>query len=143
MSESKILSANDIVQSDDLKREEVFVEAWGGSVVLQQMSGAALDAYENSLFLKVEKADGRVEYKRDHENGRAKLIAQCLISPTTGQRLFKGDDQIRLLGNKNGDALNLLHAKCRKLNGIGGEEESETEGKSDADQPSDSSTDTE
>lgn len=129
------LDINDILNSDDLKKEEVYIESWGGGgkLLLQEMTGAALDAYEAGLFKKKE-IDGKITYERDHENARAKLIAHCVINPKTGDRMFKSEEQIKVLGSKNGAILSELHSKCARLNKIGVTDEEEDEGKLEADQ---------
>lgn len=133
----KDLNINDILNSDDLKKEVVDIEQWGGRITIQEMTGASLDEYESSLW-EIENVDGKVSINRDSSNARAKLIAACVVD-SAGNKMFKSPEQVKALGSKSGKVLDLIHKKCREINGL--ENSGEDEGKSEANQSGDSSTD--
>lgn len=140
--EMKPLTIDDIAKADDLKEIEFVSEKWGGLLYLREMTGAALDKYESSLLNITVDGKGNTNVERDRENTRAKLIACCVLSHDKGSLMFKGPEQVKLLGSKNGDEINRLWQACRKLNGLDADDGEEEEGKSEASPSSDLSTDT-
>ena len=111
-----VLTREQIVKCDDLEKEVVTIDVWGGDVILRTMTGAERDAYEDSLF--ETKGNNR---KVNYNNMRAKLVARCLIDET-GNRMFN-DKEIAALGEKNSKALDKLYTVAARLNGIGPAEE--------------------
>ncbi|KPL27960.1 MAG: hypothetical protein AMJ72_05845 [Acidithiobacillales bacterium SM1_46] len=103
-----ILSKEQILQADDLRREQVVVPDWDGSVFVQTMTGIDRDAFELSLT-----KDGKASI----ENMRAKLCARTIVDEN-GNRLFTEDD-VEALGKKSGTALDRIFEVAQRLNGIG------------------------
>ncbi|KPK67836.1 MAG: hypothetical protein AMJ84_12280 [Acidithiobacillales bacterium SM23_46] len=103
-----ILSKEQILQADDLRREAVVVPDWDGSVFVQTMTGIDRDAFELSLT-----KDGKASI----ENMRAKLCARTIVDEN-GNRLFTEDD-VEALGKKSGTALDRIFEVAQRLNGIG------------------------
>lgn len=110
---SKQLRFEDIANAEDTATEVVEVPEWGGHVVVQSMTGAAKDQYEQSLFEKNNKG----EFERDLGNVRAKLIASCVIGPD-GKLMFSSPDQVKLLGSKSAKALDRVFEVCQRLNAV-------------------------
>ncbi len=112
-----ILTKQQILESNDLKRETVPVKEWGGSVIVQALSGVSRDAFEQSLV-----HDG----KTDLINVRAKLVARCVVDES-GMRLFSEED-IEALGQKSARALERISKVAQRLNGMGDKELEEIRG---------------
>jgi hypothetical protein len=113
-----------ILAADDLKREEVPVPEWGGSVFIGSMTGAQRDAWEQSL---VPGGKGRV----DVTNVRAKLVAACAVD-ATGARLFEAGDA-EALGQKSAAALERCAQVAQRLNGLTEKALEDARGNSSAD----------
>ena len=102
----------------DLPRELVSVPEWADPgddptqvfACVRSLMGWERDQYEASL----QSGPNRT---LNLENARAKLVALCLIDPTTGERLFSSKEA-HLLGKRSAKALDRLFDVCRKLNGL-------------------------
>ena len=106
-----MLTREQILAAKDLQREEVKVPEWGGSVLVQMMSGTARDAFEASIV---------VNGEPDTSNMRAKLAAATIVDDK-GIPLFTEDD-VAALGRKSATALDrVLHA-AQRLNRLGDKE---------------------
>jgi len=120
----KQLSINDILNTNDIKTKKIDIAEWGGFVEIRSMTGESRDAYEESVFRKMDNG----EYERDLSNARAKLIAACVYGPD-GQRMFKSDSQVKALGSKSAIVLDRLFTECQNLNSISQQDMDELEGK--------------
>jgi hypothetical protein len=116
-----ILNRDLILSADDAKREKVSVPEWGGDLFVATMSGAARDAWEQSLVIR---RNGKTE--PNLENMRARLAVACLVDEK-GDRIFK-DEDAAALGKKSSKVLERLAKVAQKLNGIGDSELEELEG---------------
>lgn len=99
------LNRDQILEADDLKREEVKVPQWGGSVLVSTMNGKARDAWEQSLV------NGKGV---NMENIRARLVAYTVVDEN-GNRIFS-DADIEALGRKSGAALERVVKVAQRLN---------------------------
>ncbi len=126
----KQLNISDILNKNDVVSKTIEIPEWGGSVEIRSMTGEARDAYEESVFKRLDNG----EYERDLSNARAKLIAACVYGPD-GLRMFKSDAQIKALGSKSAVVLDRLFTECQNINAISQQDMDELEGKSEADQP--------
>lgn len=104
-----LLTRDGILAADDLKREEVSVPEWGGSVLIATMTGAQRDAWEQSL---VSGGKGKV----DISNVRARLVSFCAVDEA-GRRMF-GDDDAEALGAKSAAALERCAVVAQRLNAL-------------------------
>jgi hypothetical protein len=104
-----MLNREQILAADDLRRETVEVPEWGGSVIVQTMTGADRDAWEASIVTTAGKADLR--------NMRAKLAAACVVDEN-GQRLFSVAD-IESLSAKSAGALDRITRVAQRINRLG------------------------
>ena len=102
------LSKTDILDADDLPREEVAVPEWGGAVLVRTMTAAERDSFEARVI--------GTEGVRNLANIRATLCAQCIVDDQ-GKRLFT-DGDIDLLGQKSAAAVDRVFAACQRLNGL-------------------------
>ena len=101
-----ILSREDILNSDDLKKQVVSVPEWGGDVIISTMTGAARDTWEQGL-ISVKKANTL-------DNIRAKLISATAVDEK-GNLLFT-DKDVEALGKKSASALDRCVKVAQKLN---------------------------
>ena len=103
-----VLSKEQILQADDLKRQVVEVPEWGGAVLLRELRGRERDAFE----------EGSMDKQRNvtMTNMRARLVALSAIDEE-GERLFTAKEAVEL-GDKSATALNRLFEVCCRLSGI-------------------------
>lgn len=102
-----ILTAQQILQAEDLVTERVHVPQWGGDVFIRTMCGRERDAFEASTE---QSLGGNID------NVRARLVALCAVDES-GKRLFRDSDVLRL-GQKSAAALDRLFAVAMRLNGL-------------------------
>lgn len=107
-----MLTRDAILGADDLKREAVDVPEWGGQVLISVMTGAARDAWEQSIAGK----GGRP----DVSNIRARLVAACAVDES-GARLFT-DADAEALGSKSAAAIERCAKVAQRLNGLTAED---------------------
>jgi len=117
-----VLSKEQILQADDLKRESVDTPEWGGEVLLRELRGRERDAFE----------EGSLDSKRNvmMTNMRARLVAMSAIDEE-GERLFTAKEATEL-GDKSATALNRLFEVCCRLSGITESDVDKLEGNSEA-----------
>lgn len=128
MTADKILGRNEILSADDRKQERVPVPEWGGTVIVQSLTGAERDAYEQTI-IELRK-DGETEMHL--ENARAKLLVRTLVDES-GKLLFNEEDVVAL-GEKNAAAMNRAYDKAMELSGLRKEDVKELVGNSKSDQ---------
>ncbi|WP_337219400.1 hypothetical protein [Vibrio parahaemolyticus] len=98
------LSRESILSADDLKREEVQVPEWGGSVFVRVMGGSERDAFE------------AIHIQSPHKDFRARLTVQTACDEN-GVRLFT-DADIDALGKKSAAAIDKVFAVSCRINGL-------------------------
>ena len=103
-----VLSKDQILQADDLKKETVDTPEWGGDVLVRELRGRERDAFE----------EGSMDKQRNvsMKNMRARLVAMSAINEE-GERLFTAAEATQL-GDKSATALNRLFEVCCRLSGI-------------------------
>lgn len=106
-----MLTREQILGADDRSREVVQVPEWGGEVTVAAMTGAARDAWEQSMVVR---QGGKVV--PNLANMRARLVAACVVD-AAGQRLFT-DADIVALGEKSGGALERVCRVAQRLNAL-------------------------
>lgn len=115
------LSADDILQLNDILIEAVDVPEWGGKVFVKGMTAAEADEYERRLV----KVDDKGRTKLGNlTNITAHYLVQCIVDED-GKRMFK-DSDAAALGRKSSAALSRLYRVARRLSG-GTEEGTEAE----------------
>lgn len=112
-----MLDKKAILNSDDLPREEVEVERWGGSVWVRTLTGTERDEFEQSCIKSKGSGKGR---DVNMVNIRARLCVLTLCNEK-GERLFDARD-IDALGKKSAMCLDLIFSVAQKLNGLGNED---------------------
>jgi len=111
-----ILSRDEILRAevDDngqpiLPWQQVDVPEWGGSVIVQGLTGTGRDRFEGTLVTQ----RGR-KMESNLENFRAKLIAQSIVDKPGGKLVFREGD-IPALGRKSASALERVYTVATKL----------------------------
>lgn len=113
-----------ILQADDLERQEVEVPEWGVSVWVRGLTSAERDDYESELLEITEDGD-KVLHR---ENARAKLLVRAVVDED-GNRVF-GDEDVEALGEKSGRATDRLFDVAQELSGVTEEDVEELAGNS-------------
>lgn len=104
----KILTKDEILQADDIRKEEVKVPEWGGSVWVKTMSGKERDQFEAGII------SGKGQ--RDLRNLRAKIVSVSVVDES-GKRLFSSEDALGL-GDKSAKALDRVFSVAQRLSGL-------------------------
>jgi hypothetical protein len=120
---SRILTAEEILQADDLPKELVEVPEWGGEVYVRTMTGLERDSWEGSIVkMKPRRVNGRniQEPEIIFANARAKLLAKVLCDES-GKALFS-EHQVDVLGGKSASALDKCFTVAQKLNHLTNED---------------------
>lgn len=107
------LSADDILGADDLLREAVSVPEWGGTVLVQGMSGTDRDRFEATML---NANMSGVDKDKAMEQYRARLAAACIVDEN-GKRLFQGA-AVKRLGEKSAQALSRVVDVAARLSGL-------------------------
>lgn len=102
-----MLNKKEILEVQDIKKVEVAVPEWGGSVFIKEMNGVERESWEQSLY-----PGGKKDLRRIRE----KLLVRTIVDDT-GERIF-GDKDIESLGQKSGIVLNRLFEKSQEVNGL-------------------------
>ncbi|MEU5361135.1 hypothetical protein ACFY9R_26620 [Streptomyces albidoflavus] len=107
------LTADQILSADDLQREPVSVPEWGGTVLVQGMTGTERDKFESAMM-----NDNLSGVSRDRalDNYRARLAAACIVDES-GKRLFQGS-AVKRLGEKSAQALSRVVDVASRLSGL-------------------------
>jgi hypothetical protein len=106
-----LLTRDQILQAQDIAREEISVPEWGGSVLVRGLTGQERDAYEATIM----RLNG-TNAQMNLVNARAKLVARSIIDEE-GNRLF-GDDDVALLAKKSAAALERVFNVAQRLSGL-------------------------
>ena len=96
--------------------ERRVVEAWGGSVILQEMTGREREEFEADVV-----ATNSDDRQANEGNLRA-WMASFAIVDEAGDRMFSDAEGITALGNTSSSSLIKVCAEIQKMNGIGEQE---------------------
>lgn len=127
-----LLTADQILATDDREVRDVEVPEWGGTVRVRALSGRDRDEWEASMRVTRGKKTGT-----DTTNLRAKLVGRAIIDES-GKRAFT-DQQIIALGDKSARALERLFDVIGEMSGLNDEADADAEKNSET-VPSESST---
>ncbi|WHX19832.1 hypothetical protein QFW82_23675 [Streptomyces malaysiensis subsp. malaysiensis] len=118
------LSAEAILNAQDLPTEDVEVPEWGGTVRVRAMSGTELDRFESGFL-----GNDMKQLPKDKalEHYRARLAAACVIDGD-GNRLFRSAAEVKRLGEKNAKALRRVCDAAMRLSGMSEEGQKELTG---------------
>lgn len=102
---------DEILATEDLPLEEVYISEWDKTVYVRNMTGLERDQYEASLLENRDKST-----KERLSNVRASLVVVCTVDEQ-GNRIFNNEDRV-LVGGKSANALDKIVAAAQKLNGL-------------------------
>ncbi len=94
------LSAEQILDADDLAHEDVDVPEWGGTVRVRELPGTERDKFEAQFVGK----DGASVRAEGLEGFRARLAAAAIVDES-GKQLFRSVAETKRLGEKSARAL--------------------------------------
>jgi hypothetical protein len=107
-----LLSREDILLAEDLKKERVEIPEWGGYVYVSTMTGLARDKYESSLLAKDEEG----KHVQDLKNMRAKLVCATVVDDQGN--LLLNEEDVEAIGGKNAAVLDRITEASSKLNAV-------------------------
>ena len=105
-----MLTRDAILGAVDLRPEDVEVPEWGGAVRVSTLTGAARNAWEQSLVSGVKAGSVNLN------NATARLVAACVVDER-GERMFS-DADAEALGRKSAAALERVAKVAQRLNGL-------------------------
>jgi len=120
---SDALTRDSILQSNDLKTEQVKIPEWNGSVFVRTMSGWERDEFEASI------GDARKNGRLDIRGLKARLVTLTAVDES-GKLLFAAGD-VEALQRKSAKAIERIFQKAQELNGLGDESVDELLGNSE------------
>ncbi len=126
------LSFEEIMTADDVVTEVLYIEEWGGNVIVKAMSGVERDAFENSTH------DGKGNLRL--ENVRARLAVLVCVKED-GTRLFPTNEAAGPLGKKSASALDKIYEVSQRISGLGADAVDDAEKNSESSQSENSGTD--
>lgn len=107
----KMLTKDQILESQDIPEQVVEVPEWGGFVKVRGMTGIERDQFESSIM----RGKGK-NIQLNWNNIRAKLVAKSIVNGN-GENLFT-DADVAALGKKSAAALDRVFEIAQKLSGI-------------------------
>lgn len=118
---SRVLTAEDVLNADDLVQERIDVPEWGGHFWVRGLTGIQRDDFDASMI----ETRGR---KREVvlKNIRASLVARTACTED-GTRIFT-DSQVKALGEKSAAALDRVYDVAARLSGLREEDVEELAG---------------
>jgi len=120
MTDKKFLSPQDILKAPDLKVKELFVEEWGGWLLLQEITAGDRDWLEASMLADAQ-VEGKVSLKTEQglsigaELFRVRLVTLSIVNPETRERLFS-NKQVQALAKKSNAAIGKVAQEVLTLN---------------------------
>jgi hypothetical protein len=121
---SKFLTREEILNSNDIKTEEVNCPEWGGAVKVKGMTAGERDKWEASLYT-TKKHGNTYEVEAHRENIRAKFVAVSVVDEK-GKQLFTVGD-IEALANKSATPIDRIFEVAQRLSGMSNEDVEELE----------------
>ncbi len=109
-----ILSRDDILKADDLKRVKVSVPEWGGDVYVREVTGKESVIFDAWM---VENKDDKAQLV----SGWHSLMVMLCACDDKGVRLFS-DDDLEYVKGKNRDAVMRIANAAIKLNKMGADD---------------------
>ncbi|WJD99774.1 hypothetical protein [Streptomyces antimycoticus] len=123
MTVTQYLSAEAILDADDLGYEDVPVPEWGGTVRVRELPGTERDKFEAQFVGK----DGASIRAEGLEGFRARLAAAAIVD-ADGKPLFRSAAETKRLGGKSANALQRVVDVAMRLSGMGEQDVAELTG---------------
>lgn len=125
----RYLTAEEILERDDIEYRDVEVPEWGGVVRIKTLTGRERATWQDSSM-----AGTGAKTRVDFQNYTVKLVIMACVNESGG-RLFS-EDQLNKLRRKSSAALERVATAAMELSGIG-EDELEALGKNSKTRSSD------
>lgn len=106
------LTLEQILSADDLKRERVDVNEWGGYVYVRTLTGTERDRFETQVF-----SERGKDNAQNRANFRAHMCALVMVNDD-GKKIVASKEDIAALGKKSCAALQRVFDVSQRLNGI-------------------------
>lgn len=106
----RVLTAEEILSKKDRGTKKVYVEKWGGHVLLRALSSDERDEWEwfvHEMKTKLNTVRGM----------RARLVAKSMINED-GTTVLTTDRQAKELGTHNAEIVDMLYDECVELSGL-------------------------
>lgn len=104
-----ILNRKAIDEADDIERRTIPVAEWGGDVIVQGLSAAEHDKWEDWITNRKASSEGIF---------RASLVVRCLIDED-GNRLYGDQDaELMALSKKSGRVVDKIYSVAAALSGV-------------------------
>jgi len=107
-----LLTKDAILKAKDIKTKRVYIEEWGGDVLIKNMT-----AQRHAIFEDLQKQQG--------DNEALAYFAASIIINEDGSPMFDSVDDIKALNDKSNTALIKILTAGMELNGIAGDIEEE------------------
>lgn len=120
---TQYLSAEQILDADDLDYEDVPVPEWGGTVRVRELPGTERDKFEAQFVGK----DGASVRAEGLEGFRARLAAAAIVDEN-GKQLFRSVAETKRLGEKSARALQRVCDVATRLSAMSEEDIKELTG---------------
>lgn len=120
---TQYLSAEQILDADDLAYEDVPVPEWGGTVRVRELPGTERDKFEAQFVGK----DGASVRAEGLEGFRARLAAAAIVDES-GKQLFRSPAETKRLGEKSARALQRVCDVATRLSQMSEEDVKELTG---------------
>jgi hypothetical protein len=133
------LDRKKLLEKEELKITKVEFSD-GNFTFVRQMTAHERDKWEESLVKETKLPGGKVEYKRDMDDFRAK-IAVCTLCDEKGNLLLHPSDYATLSDNMTGVKLYKIVEEAQKLNNVTEEDRENLVKNSDAAQSGNSNSD--
>ena len=121
-----MLTRDQILQSEDIETEEVYVRQWGGTVLVRSMSGTERGLFEKAQTVDVPSGNrnsrrrGQTDKEFVGDQLRAYLVVFCVVDEE-GNHLFTEQD-IPAINEKSAGAIELIVEAAMRLSGLTEEE---------------------
>jgi hypothetical protein len=116
---TRFKSLDEILETDDLKYEDVYVEEWDTMVRIGVMPGSDRDEWEQKMVAQRD--------QKDYRNIRSSLVALTMLD-STGKRMATTPEQIAKLGTKSSKVLDVLFTVAQRMNKLTEKDIKELEG---------------
>lgn len=121
------LTRQSVLSAKDLKREEIEVPEWGGTLIVREMTASEREAFEKRMMSAgVNRAS---DVGKSLGNLRASVVAMCAIAEDGSQMFTEAD--VKALNEKSGAVIATVFQKCAVLSGISQEVVDATVGESE------------
>jgi len=121
------LTRTSILAAKDLKRKEIEVPEWDGTLIIREMTAFEREVFEKRMM--EAGVDRASNISRSLGNLRASVVVMCAITED-GSPMFS-DGDVKALNEKSGAVISRVFQECAVLSGISQEVVDATVGESE------------